>query len=116
MNCESLTSIEIPSGVLTLEYKVISGCEKLKMIILPESVVSIQQYSIGWDLKEVPIIGTSGSAAERYAQDYRRVFKRYIDWNCDHDYYQNILINGTTKRMGQKRNIVKNVDILFYRI
>ena len=100
MNCESLTSIEIPSGVLTLEYKVISGCEKLKMIILPESVVSIQQYSIGWDLKEVPIIGTSGSAAERYAQDYRRVFKRYIDWNCDHDYYQNILINGTTKKDG----------------
>ena len=100
MNCESLTSIEIPSGVLTLEYKVISGCEKLKMIILPESVVSIQQYSIGWDLKEVPIIGTSGSAAERYAQDYRRVFKRYIDWNCDHDYYQNILINGTTTKDG----------------
>ena len=70
------------------------------MIILPESGVSIQQYSIGWDLKEVPIIGTSGSAAERYAQDYRRVFKRYIDWNCDHDYYQNILINGTTKKDG----------------
>ena len=62
--------------------------------------MSIQQYSIGWDLKEVPIIGTSGSAAERYAQDYRRVFKRYIDWNCDHDYYQNILINGTTKKDG----------------
>lgn len=100
MNCKSLTSIEIPSGVLTLEDKVISGCEKLKMIILPESVVSIQQYSIGWDMKEVPIIGTSGSEAERYAQDHQRVFKSYDAWNCAHDYDQSILINATTKKDG----------------
>ncbi len=39
--CKSLTSIEIPDGVVTLDNKAFTNCETLSNIVIPDSVTSI---------------------------------------------------------------------------
>ena len=67
-DCESLTSIEIPSSVQRLRYWIVDGCTNLKLIIIPESIVDME--AIGCNVEEALIVGEAGSTAEKYAQKY----------------------------------------------
>ena len=40
-DCKSLTSIEIPKGVTTIQKSLFDGCESLESVIIPDTVTSI---------------------------------------------------------------------------
>ncbi len=44
-NCNSLESVVIPNGVVSIGFRAFWTCAKLKSVAIPESVVSISQYA-----------------------------------------------------------------------
>ena len=59
--CKSLTDIVIPESVIEIEEEAFTICEKLKSITIPDSVVLIDQaaFYMDYDLEEVIITKNS---------------------------------------------------------
>ena len=77
-SCSSLTKVTIGSGVKNIESAAFDNCINLKSVIIPNSVTSIEDFAFGFytdsngDTKRVDafkIYGTSGSSAQKYAND-----------------------------------------------
>ena len=58
-NCESLSQIELPSGIKYLRDNTFEGCSKLPSVVVPESVVTIGELCFAFDteLSSVEIKG-----------------------------------------------------------
>ena len=66
-----MVEINIPDSVTEIGRYAFSGCDSLERIWIPESVVDIEDYAMGYTGSKVSeiltIYGNSGSAAESYA-------------------------------------------------
>ncbi|MGN0499207.1 MAG: leucine-rich repeat protein [Acutalibacteraceae bacterium] len=81
--CISLESVAIPDSLTSIGNYAFGDCKKLKSITIPNSVTSIGTHALGWYLENdspaFTIYGTSGSAAEKYANENAITF---IDVNA----------------------------------
>ncbi|MGN0453347.1 MAG: leucine-rich repeat protein [Ruminococcus sp.] len=78
--CENLTSISLPDTLETVNGFAFSNCIKLMEITVPDSVIEINRLAFGywfdlsvWNdmpLEGFVLKGYTGSAADRYAQEY----------------------------------------------
>ncbi len=75
--CRSLTSVTIPNSVTSIGEKAFSRCDMMTIVVIPDSVTSIGEYAFGYldpysgseKVEGFTIIGVTGSAAERYANE-----------------------------------------------
>ena len=78
--CNSLTSVVIPNSVTSIGDSAFLGCDSLKSITIPASVEKIGRLCFGYgDLK---IRCYKGSAAERYAQEFKFDYEFINDTNA----------------------------------
>ena len=64
-----LTSVSIPSGVISLGWFAFSGCTSLKSVTIPDTVSHIGYDAFAY-CKGITVYCASGSYAERYASSY----------------------------------------------
>ncbi len=73
--CYNLTSVTIPNSVTSIGYGTFSGCSSLTRIIIPDSVTFIDGDEVFAEHNDsLAILGTNGSYAEQYAQEYDITF------------------------------------------
>ena len=86
------TSITLPETLVTIEKEAILSCENIKEITIPRNVQNIGEHALGYEMKLVPVCGSSetyiafyrmddfiikgykGTAAETYALQNRFTF------------------------------------------
>ncbi|MGN1132109.1 MAG: leucine-rich repeat protein [Ruminococcus sp.] len=83
--CENMTSISLPNTLEAIGAFAFSNCIKLMEITVPDSVTDISRLALGYwfDLSvwnDIPLVGFvlkgyTGSAADRYAQEYNVTFE-----------------------------------------
>lgn len=78
--CTSLADVTLPEGLTSIGNDAFWGCDAMTSITVPESVTAIGSKAIGFGsdgrvTEGFVLFGTSGSAAETYAQDYRITFR-----------------------------------------
>ena len=66
MNCKGIKSLEFKSGIHTINDKAFRGCDKLKEITLPETVLTIGKRVFSPDA-DVLVKCSKGSYAEKWA-------------------------------------------------
>lgn len=83
------TSITLPETLVTIEKEAVLSCENIKEITIPRNVQNIGEHALGYEMKLVPVCGSSetyiafyrmddfiikgykGTAAETYALQYK---------------------------------------------
>ena len=86
------TSITLPETLVTIEKEAVLSCENIKEITIPRNVQNIGEHALGYEMKLVPVCGSSetyiafyrmddfiikgykGTAAETYALQNRFTF------------------------------------------
>ena len=72
--CTSLTSVTIPDGVKRINTYAFYGCTSLASVTIPESVTRMGD-GVFYECENITIIGTAGSRAERYSNEWDIPFK-----------------------------------------
>ena len=65
-NCKSLTSVNIPDSVVSIDNGVFWGCENMAYVIVPESVANIGNSA--FEAFKGTIYGFAGSTAQEFAE------------------------------------------------
>ena len=74
LDCNSLTSVNIPEGVTTIGYAAFNECKGLTTLTIPESVTKIDQYAFSGCTGELIL-------KSRYIPAGKRVASTYNDWD-----------------------------------
>ena len=114
-NCESLTSIEIPSSITSIGYRAFSYCTSLRSIVIPSSVTSIGEYAFYgcWSLTIYCEAESEPSGWDYYWNDSNRL----VVWGYDASNLKIIdgvhyyIKDGSAKVTGHNANVT-NVTIL----
>lgn len=121
-SCSSLSSIELPKGVTSIEESTFERCSNLNSIKLPEGITSIRKWafykcsslssielpvgvvnigeSVFLDCGNLTLIVTKGSYAESYAKE--NGLKYSYSALCAHNYKGEITIPPTCTATGEK--------------
>lgn len=73
--CSALKEIDLPIGMREVKSKAFAGCTALEYIAIPESVTEIAKDAFVGCSKGMTIRGTSGSAAEEFANSQGILFE-----------------------------------------
>nr|MCR4691868.1 leucine-rich repeat domain-containing protein [Lachnospiraceae bacterium] len=89
-NSANLVNVSIPYTVKEIEEEAFASCNKLKVVLIPESVESIGYHALGYDnydhmIQDFKIIGIPGSAAQKYAEGNGFVFEQQYSFEEEGD-------------------------------
>ncbi len=81
--CSSLKAVKLPVSVRTINAYAFSECENLRIIYIPAGTDSIAVNAFDGCPSSMVIAGVSGTAAERFADQFGFSFLAIDQWNYD---------------------------------
>ena len=63
------TSITLPETLVTIEKEAVLSCENIKEITIPRNVQNIGEHALGYEMKLVPVCGSSETYIAFYRMD-----------------------------------------------
>ena len=63
------TSITLPETLVTIEKEAVLSCENIKEITIPRNVQNIGEHALGYEMKLVPVCGSSETYIAFYSMD-----------------------------------------------